>query len=149
VKRIAWFQLVMGAGILGIWPVLLLAGEVPEVAAGQRDIWFHIAAEAVAGALLLAGGWRLLRRDDAGARLLSAFALGGLLYTGVNSAGYYAELGEWIPMAMLTGFGGVAAWSFVVLWRRHGAEGVGAPVGEEPEPTLGGAPPGGHDRAGV
>jgi peptidoglycan/LPS O-acetylase OafA/YrhL len=116
-RLIAWFQLVTGAGILGIWPVLLLAGEVPEIAAGQRDIWFHMAAEAVAGALLLAAGWRLLRRHDTGARLLSAFALGALLYTGVNSAGYYAELGEWVPMVMLAGFGVLAGVSFVGLSR--------------------------------
>jgi hypothetical protein len=141
VKLIAWFQLVMGAGLLGIWPVLLLAGEVPEVAAGQRDIWFHIAAEAIAGVLLLAAGWVLLRRDDAGARLLSAFALGALLYTGVNSAGYYAELGEWLTMVMLAGFGGLAAGSFVVLWRRLTAtEGVDAPAGGAPGPTERGAP---------
>jgi peptidoglycan/LPS O-acetylase OafA/YrhL len=118
VRLIAWFQLVMGAGILGIWPVLLLTGEVPEIAAGQRDIWFHIVAEAIAGALLLAAGWRLLRRRDTGARLLSSFALGGLLYTGVNSAGYYAELGAWGPMAMLAAFGVLAGVSFVGLSRR-------------------------------
>lgn len=28
-RAVGWFQIVVGAGIVTIWPVLLLAGEVP------------------------------------------------------------------------------------------------------------------------
>ena len=114
--RIGWFQVVVGAGILLLWPALIVAGEVPELEAGQRDIWFHIAAEVVTGLLLLVGGGLLLRRGDAGARMLSTFALGALLYTGINSAGYYAELGEWLPAGLLVAVSLAAASAFIVLW---------------------------------
>ena len=114
--RIGWFQVVVGAGILLLWPALIVAGEVPELEAGQRDIWFHIAAEVVTGVLLLVGGVLLLRRGDAGARMLSTFALGALLYTGINSAGYYAELGEWLPAGLLVAVSLAAASAFIVLW---------------------------------
>jgi peptidoglycan/LPS O-acetylase OafA/YrhL len=123
-RRIAWFQMVVGSGMLLIWPALIATGEVPEIAAGQRDIWFHIAAEALAGLLLVLAGWSLLRRDaDDRSRLLSAFALGALLYTGVNSAGHYADLGEWWPMALLVLVGGLASSSFLLLRRRASDEG--------------------------
>ena len=115
--RIGWFQVVVGAGILLLWPALILAGEVPELQAGQRDIWFHIAAEVVTGLLLVVGGALLLRRPDTGARLLSTFALGALLYTGINSAGYYAELGEWLPAGLLVAVSVLAAGAFAVLLR--------------------------------
>lgn len=115
--RIGWFQVVVGAGILLLWPVLLVAGEVPELEAGQRDIWFHLAAEVVTGLLLVVGGALLLRRGDASARMLSTFALGALLYTGINSAGHYAELGEWLPAGLLVAVSLAAAWAFTGLLR--------------------------------
>lgn len=133
-KLIAWFQIVVGTGILMIWPVLIVAGEVPEIAAGQRDIWFHIVAEAIAGLLLLAAGWLLRRDRDVRARMVSAFALGALLYTGVNSAGYYAELGEWMPAAMLVAVGVLAAWAFgaLVRVRAPGPSRASRPASEAP-----------------
>ncbi len=120
--RIGWFQIVVGAGILLLWPVLILAGEVPELEAGQRDILFHIAAEAVTGVLLVVGGVLLLRGGAGGARMVSAFALGALLYTGINSAGYYAELGEWLPAVLLVGVAVVAAVAVAVLLRSPAPE---------------------------
>jgi peptidoglycan/LPS O-acetylase OafA/YrhL len=130
VSFIGWFQVVVGAGILLIWPVLVAAGEVPEIAAGQRDIWFHMTAEAVVGASLLAGGSMLLRRRSIGARIVSAFALGALLYTGINSAGHYADLGEWIPVALLLAVAAVAAWASTALLRSrtHDDDGAAEPT---------------------
>jgi hypothetical protein len=51
----AWFQIVIGVAMLGVWALLLVTG-VPEIAAGQRDIWFHLVAEVVTALLLLGGG---------------------------------------------------------------------------------------------
>jgi hypothetical protein len=117
VVRVGWFQVVVGAGILLLWPVLIVAGEVPELEAGQRDIWFHIAAEVVTGALLVVGGTSLLRGGATGARVVSAVALGALLYTGINSAGYYAELGQWLGAVLLVGVAVGAGCAVLVLLR--------------------------------
>lgn len=35
-------------------------------------------------------------------RQLAALALGALVYTTINSAGYYADLGQWPVVAMFT-----------------------------------------------
>lgn len=88
---VAWFQVVVGVAILGLWTMLLATRQVPEISAGRRDIWFHITAEvAIAALLLVAGTWWLVGATSP-ARTLSAFALGGLLYTTINSPGHYAQ----------------------------------------------------------
>lgn len=104
-KLVAAFQLVVATAMLSLWFVLLITGQVPEVEQGRTDIWFHLGAEVVTAGLLMIAGFALLRSTSpsgrAGrSRLLSAFALGALLYTAINSAGYYAELGEWPAVAM-------------------------------------------------
>jgi Kef-type K+ transport system membrane component KefB len=127
VKAVAWFQLLVGAGIAALWPMLLLTGEVPEVTAGQVDIWFHIVAELGAALLLLVAGIAVLRRT-ARAHLLSALALGALAYTVVNSSGYYAETGDWAPVGMF----GVILVATVAAFVRLLRDAHLAPVGKHP-----------------
>jgi hypothetical protein len=100
VKVVGWFQFLVGVAMLGLWARLLATGGVPEIEAGQRDIWFHVAAEAIAAVALIIGGLALFRSGGAARFVLSAFACGALLYTSVNSAGYYADRGEWGPVGM-------------------------------------------------
>lgn len=100
-RFVGWFQIVMGLGVAGLWVMLIVTDEVPEITAGQVDIWFHLAAELLMAGLLLAAGAAVLRSATA-ARVLSGVALGALTYSVVNSAGYYAEAGEWAAVA---GFG--------------------------------------------
>ena len=114
-RGLAWFQIVVGAAMAALWTVLVVAGEVPEIPAGQLDIYFHLAAELITAGLLVAAGTTLLRRGLARGRLLSAFALGALLYTTVNSPGYYADLGEWAPVVMFGALAAVTAGLFVRL----------------------------------
>jgi hypothetical protein len=116
-RMVGWFQVVVGTSMLLLWSVLLATGQVSEIQDGRTDIWFHISAEVVAAALLLAGGTALLRGRGApshAARLLAGFAAGALLYTAVNSAGYYAESGDWAMVAM---FAVVAVGTVAAVWR--------------------------------
>jgi hypothetical protein len=119
-RLVAGFLLVVGVGIAGLWIVLLAAGQVPEVAEGRVDIWFHIAAELLTAGLLVAAGVALLRRS-ARARLLAAVSLGALVYTAINSPGYYAQSGD---VAMVGMFALVlllaAGAALSVLWRAGG-----------------------------
>lgn len=92
-KPIAWFLLVVGVSIAGLWTVLLATGQVPEVDEGRADIWFHLVAELATAGVLVAAGVALLREHRAG-RMLAGIAVGALLYTTVNSPGYYAESGD-------------------------------------------------------
>jgi hypothetical protein len=85
--------------MIGLWTLLLATGQVPELEAGQRDILFHLVAELLAATALLVAGSAVLRRHALGPTL-SAFALGALLYTSVNSSGYYADSGDWAAVGM-------------------------------------------------
>jgi hypothetical protein len=99
VRFLAWFQLLSGAAMIVLWTLLLATGQVPELEAGQRDILFHLLAELLAAGALLVAGYAVLRRHQR-AMTLSAFALGALLYTAVNSSGYYADSGDWAAVGM-------------------------------------------------
>ena len=115
-RLVAGFVLVMGLGIAGLWDMLLAAGQVPEVAEGRVDIWFHIAAELLTAGLLVAAGVALLRRHTR-ARLLAAVALGALIYTAINSPGYYAQSGDAAMVAMFAGVLLAAVAALRALWR--------------------------------
>lgn len=116
-RFVAWFQIVVGTAVAGLWTVLLLARQVPEVEQDRVDIWFHIVAELVMAALLLGGGVALLHRARAG-RLVAGLALGWLGYSAINSAGYYAESGDWPVVAGFALIVAVAAAAFTVLCRQ-------------------------------
>lgn len=92
--KLGGFLLVVGVSIAALWMALLTTGRVPEIEQGRVDIWFHLAAELLTAAVLVVAGVMVLRRW-AGASLVAGLALGALGYTAVNSAGYYAETGDW------------------------------------------------------
>lgn len=115
-KHVAWFQLAVGVAIVGLWATLLATGQVPEIAAGHRDIWFHLLAEAATSALLISAGFALWRSDGQRARLVSAVASGALLYTCLNSAGYYAEQGQWAPVTMFAALAAGTVAAVARLW---------------------------------
>ena len=119
-RALAWFEVTVGVAIAGLWTGLLATGQVPEIAAAQRDIWFHLGAEFLTAGLLVAGGVALLRRAPH-ARRLAAVGLGALLYTTVNSAGYYADDGAWAIVAMFLVLAAVTALLAVRLVRRPAA----------------------------
>lgn len=93
---VAWFALVVGVGIIALWTILLATRQVPEVADGDPAIWFHLAAELVLGTTLVVSGALILAiGDEPLPRILVAAALGGTVYSAVNSAGYYARTRTW------------------------------------------------------
>ena len=92
------FQLLMGLEILGVWTLILLQGEVPELVTEPWKIVMHILAELFTGSLLLISGLLILiRRRKHWTFYLS---LGALMYTLIASPGYYAHLKQWGMVAM-------------------------------------------------
>jgi hypothetical protein len=107
------FELLVGLGIIGLWTTLLLNGKVPEIRAGDRAIYFHIVAEYVLGLVLVLGGLLLLLIGDKTlVRVLAAAAAGGLIYSTINSPGYYAREGNWLVVAA---FGGLTVFGVAVV----------------------------------
>jgi hypothetical protein len=115
-KKPAMFGIFVGVMIAVQWAFFLAAGAVPELETEPRAIAFHIAAEAMLALTLVAGGWGVLRGAGWGQAVLLA-ALGMLAYSAVNSAGYFAELGQWVFVGMfaliLLGVG----WAFRAVGR--------------------------------
>ncbi len=87
------FSLATGVMIPAFWILLLITRQIRELRKGRRDIWFHIVAEIATGALLVAG-------DSGASFALSAMGLGALVYTLIQSPGYYVDRREW-PMVGL------------------------------------------------
>ncbi len=150
-RTVGWFQVVMGCGIVGVWALLLVTGQVPEVLEGRTDIWFHLAAELATGAALVVAGVLVLQRTSR-ASLATCVALGALGYTAVNSAGYYAQSGEWAPVVL---FGVVATSTLLAAVRTFRSSLALPPSGPSTTadtahltaPAAGrGRPPAGHQR---
>lgn len=95
---IAILEIVSGLGVVGLWTLLLLIHQVPEIRAGDRAIWFHVFAEYLLGGLLVTAGLLLLLQGAATSTRVLA-AAGGMVYSTINSPGYYARQGKWGAVA--------------------------------------------------
>lgn len=116
-RFVGWFEIATGVAIAGLWAMLLATGQVPELTEGRRDILFHIGAELLTALLLVAAGIAVLTVGTQVATVLAALAAGSLLYTTINSPGYYADLGEWVVVAMFTVLAAATVATVAVLVR--------------------------------
>lgn len=83
----------------GLWAMLLSTGQVPELVTSPFSIAFHLAAESLTALALIAGGVMLYRRHRLGEKAYLV-SVGMLVYTVINSSGYYAQSGDWSFVAM-------------------------------------------------
>ncbi len=101
------YALVVGLGVLGLWTMLLLGGQVPELETEPASIATHMTAEGLMAVLLIASatGLFLKRRFAPHLMLLSS---GMVIYSVINSSGYYLEqnnigmVGMFALLAVLT-----------------------------------------------
>ena len=89
----ALYAVAVGLLMLVMWGFLIAAGEVPELATGEAEIYFHLTAEFLTAFLLILGGAAVLLRRNRLGRLLTV-GFGMLLYTLIVSPGYYVDLGK-------------------------------------------------------
>lgn len=97
------YAVVVGLGMVGLWTMLLVTGQVPELESEPWSIALHLAAEFLTAIALLVSGYGLLRQRT-WARGFYLFAAGMLFYTLVQSPGYYLDRGD-----------GAFAWMFAGL----------------------------------
>jgi hypothetical protein len=93
------FALVVGLLMFGQWAVSLATGGVPELQTAPLSIGFHLAAEVLTALALVLSGLALLRKKSWG-RTLFLVAGGMVLYSVINSPGYYAQRGQWPMVGM-------------------------------------------------
>lgn len=102
----AWFQNAIGVSVIGWWTMAAATNRIPELEEGRIDIVFHIAAELVMAALLIAGGVSSIRHGRTlTTTMISHLALGTLLYSSINSPGYFAEQRAWRAVGMFAVLG--------------------------------------------
>ena len=96
---VGWFEIAVGIAITAIWVRLLATDEVLELEARDTEMRFHIGVELLTAFLLMTSGIALLLDSGRGTTTFSALAVGALLYTTINSAGYYAQHRRWGAVA--------------------------------------------------
>ena len=91
--------------MVGQWTLSSLRRDVPgpdtgyEAGRGSIEMRFHLAAEFATALALMAGGVGMLA-GWAWALPVYLIATGMLIYTVINSPGYFAQQGQWAPVAM-------------------------------------------------
>ncbi|MDW7674260.1 MAG: hypothetical protein SCK28_06990 [Bacillota bacterium] len=93
VKIAAVYSIIVGVSIIGIWAMLYLNNEIPELNITPIAITMHLAAEILTALLLIVGGIGLLLKRWWGYQIY-LFSMGMLVYTLIQSPGYYAEKGN-------------------------------------------------------
>jgi hypothetical protein len=109
----AAFAIFVGIAIVGLWAVFLLTDQIPEWNSSPIETSLHLAAEFVTAIFLVASGAGLLLRQ-AWARDLYLFAMGLLMYSVIQAAGYYAQRGQMMYILMFALFA-LLAMMFTVL----------------------------------
>lgn len=98
--------------MLGQWGFFLVAGLVPELQTAPIEISFHLVAEFITALGLCISGVAILQRKPWATHLYLLCA-GMLVYTLLNSPGYFAQRGEW-PLVVM--FGALLALTFFTLY---------------------------------
>ena len=105
-----WYCLGAGVSVAGFWTWVALTGRVERMGRGRDDFRWHVAAEIVAGGLLIVAGFGLvLAKDARWPVLLSAVGMGALVYALVESAGHYLASGQRLMAAVIA-----AGWVFTL-----------------------------------
>lgn len=93
-KRLAGiFSAVVGLSMIGMWFMFYAVWSIPELAVEPARIMAHIAAELVTAVMLLVGGWGLLANRSWGSKIYF-LSTGALLYTMIQSPGYFIHTGD-------------------------------------------------------
>jgi len=98
----AWLALILGVAVVGMWLNALFSGGVPELKTDPVAIAFHLAAEGIMAVSLIVAGVGLFGRRRWAVPLFYLGA-GMLVYSGINSPGYFAGQGAWGIVAVFAG----------------------------------------------
>lgn len=93
------YAIAVGIMMIVQWTLLGVHGRIPDSESGvsgrgRLELLFHWVAESLTSVVLVGAGIALLFRQTWAPRFY-LFAVGMLLYTVINSAGYFAQRREW------------------------------------------------------
>ena len=104
------YSIFIGISIMGLWIMLILTKQVPELKTDPVEIYFHTSAEFMMGILSLISGALILLEIDFGLYLF-LISSGLCIYSVTNSAGYYAQRKKWLFIGL---FAFIFAASFIL-----------------------------------
>ncbi|MFX0040386.1 MAG: hypothetical protein ACFFCY_13915 [Promethearchaeota archaeon] len=107
------YAIIIGLGIIGLWTMLVLTKQVPELQSEPVAIKFHITAEMIMGILSLVSGIFLLIGFP-WATYFFILAMGLVIYAVINAAGYYGQKKQW-SFVIMFGIILIASVSLVLL----------------------------------
>jgi phosphotransferase system glucose/maltose/N-acetylglucosamine-specific IIC component len=107
--------------MVGMWIFFLTVLGVPELETEPWRIGFHIVAEVITAIALVVGGTALLTNKSWGVSLYF-ISVGMLIYTMINSPGYFAQQGEWIFVVMFAVLIVLALASIATLLRHEDSQ---------------------------
>lgn len=87
------YSMVVGVSMIAMWIMFYVTGSIPELATEPVRILLHIAAEVFTAVALFFGGWGLLTLKAWGYQVYM-LATGALVYTIIQSSGYFLQTGE-------------------------------------------------------
>lgn len=105
-KVISIIYIIIGIGILGLWMMLLLTNQVPELETEPAAIILHIIIEVIMGVACIITGIVQLKKWQYRKETL-LLTTGMVLYSVVNSSGYYINLNS---------YGMVVFFAFILLF---------------------------------
>jgi hypothetical protein len=94
---VGWYAIAVGVLMAGWWAVALRGGALHRPDRSRAELGLHLVAEFLSAALLVIGGGLLLVTGGVGVALVG---LGMLLYTVLQSPGYFLGRGEREPVVM-------------------------------------------------
>ncbi len=119
IKQIAAiFSIFVGISMIGMWSMFLISDSIPELEDEPYRISMHILAEIATGVLLIISGSLLIRKNQL-TRLLFPFSMGMLIYTLIQSPGYYIQRGE-LPFPVM--FAIILVFSILILTKYYQEE---------------------------
>lgn len=95
-KITGYYTVFLGISVIAMWLMILNKVAVPE---GRTELTFHLFSEFLMATICIVGGILLLRKNSLG-KPVSSIGLGMVLYSVLNAAGYYGELGN-TPMMIM------------------------------------------------
>jgi len=102
-KASAIFSIAVGISMVLMWIMFYITGSIPELETEPARIGMHLSAEFITAIALIIAGWGLLTRKS-WARPIYFLATGALIYTMIQSPGYFMQSGETGFVAMFAVF---------------------------------------------
>lgn len=93
------YSVFIGVGMIVIWSILLLSGQVLELTTEPFRIIAHIFSELITAVFLIVGGI-LSIKQTLNANAVHLISLGMLFYSVLTAGGYYLQKGDMVMTTM-------------------------------------------------